>query len=294
MVLLSLIYSRRRGKRTKWDGLLILFVLSVSVSMSLVACGGTQQEPTSHTVTITQAANGKTIVVALDGTDIGSVRTPAGTPSNSINIVCWMTFTPSTTTMLAAYGIKLEAEDDWTPERINAIYEAVQKIGYRLSSHLGGTNIGAYNKAIGPVTFVWCYAGGGGNSAASCRWFEENKGMSKGGRYDYAKGKYAIYFWTVSENYNHIVKNVIHELGHVIDSRLGGADLPAFDRTKILLDGNYDWQQHPCKDYPEDCNGDRELFGDMFLAWVYTSWNANPDNIRLVADAIDWMNKFIK
>jgi RHS repeat-associated protein len=291
MVLLSLVYSRRRGKRTKWDGLFILLVLSVSVSMSLAACSGNQQEPTSHTVTITQAPFGT--VIALDGTDIGSVGTPAGTVFNTPKIVCWMTFKPTTTTILAAYGIKLEAEEDWPSEWINAIYDAAQKIGYRFSNILGGTNIGAYNKAIGPVTFVWCLNGGGGNKASGCRYYEKEEGMSKGGRFDYQNGEYTLYFWRISEIYEHNVKMFIHELGHVKHSRLGNADLPTilFDRLKVFPpNSDYDWQQHPCSEY-KNCNEDSELFADVFIAWIYDQWNISyPDAVKV---AREWMDVYI-
>jgi len=38
LALLAMIYSRKKGKRSKWDNLIILLVLTLAVGMSLTAC----------------------------------------------------------------------------------------------------------------------------------------------------------------------------------------------------------------------------------------------------------------
>ncbi len=98
-ILLSMVYSRRRGKRTKWDNFVILFVICTAMGMSLAACGGagttqpTEDSTEPHTYKLTQTAT--YLYVERNGTEVAKIPTPAATPTNTPTITCTMTFTPS-------------------------------------------------------------------------------------------------------------------------------------------------------------------------------------------------------
>jgi len=79
-----------------------------------------------------------------------------------------------------------------------------------------------------------------------------------------------------------MIKNVVHELGHVYYHIIGGPDLGnSFSRDALRPNepaGQLDWQQHP------DADGG-ELFADTFIAWVYDAWNTDTD--PQIVDAVN-------
>jgi hypothetical protein len=111
----------------------------------------------------------------------------------------------------------------------------------------------------------------------------------------------------MSPNPDNITKNVIHELGHVLDYKnhisnripgpskdKNGNEVPNLNFTRnVILRSNegpgLNWQQHPCDRYPYDCKEGGELFADMFIAWVYNGWNTNPRNKDYVDYTKKWM-----
>ena len=88
--------------------------------------------------------------------------------------------------------------------------------------------------------------------------------------------------------FDRMVKNVVHELGHAYRDGHGGIDPPddfVDQRADILRpneNGRLDWQQH-METTPS------ETFADMFIAFVYSAWNTDPLNVDIVQDAQEWM-----
>jgi hypothetical protein len=301
LVLLSLVYSRRRGKRTRWDSLLIMVVLSVSVSMSLAVCSGGQLQRTTHTVTITQSPFGT--VVALDGTDIGSVGTPAGTPSDTPNVVCTMIFTPIRTMndFLAEYDITIEEsakqpnqKSEWTQDRMNAVLQAAEKIGYRLKK-AGESTTAVFTSRFEPLTITWCTPG---DRIGTCGIFAPDAKP-----YGYTPNKNHIYFWRLSGEiygwHGAMARNVVHELGHVDLLTHTTDTMPDYHRDQIFVqepDNIANYQQHPCwldVAYPEGskpCNMDGEMYADIFVAWAYDAWNTDIRYEAPVKSAQDWIS----
>jgi RHS repeat-associated protein len=96
LALLAMVYSRKKGKRSKWDYLIILLVLAIVIGVSLVACGSGTPTPTpsgSPTPTMppnsgTQGSGGNT----SGGSSPSPEATPSGTPTK-----CTATTNPTPT-----------------------------------------------------------------------------------------------------------------------------------------------------------------------------------------------------
>jgi hypothetical protein len=96
------------------------------------------------------------------------------------------------------------------------------------------------------------------------------------------------------------VLTMVHEFGHIYDHQHG--DQPrismmstqlAANRNSFLranpCDGCLLWQQHPPSNYA-DAYSEGEVFGELFIAWVYGVWNTDSANIYYVEAAQNWMN----
>ena len=183
------------------------------------------------------------------------------------------------------YGISFDG--NWTERHRNAVKAAVVKVGQRLAGS-GGNGATAFQEALGGINFTW----GDANANAYCA------GNTGGGC---TSNSHQINFWGMSGDgtyqFERGIKNVVHELGHAYDNRLGtgprldmGAEIYN-NRDRILrpnpVVAGYellDWQQHPHDVSPS------EVFADMFIAWTYDAWNTDPYNAQVVSDAQTWMN----
>ncbi len=100
LMLLSLVYARKKS-RGKWDTLVILLVLGVSVGMSLAACGspGTPKPETLNLhITVTPTAT-KVQATTGAGQDLGTHATstefPADSPTLCVELTVTLTRTPT-------------------------------------------------------------------------------------------------------------------------------------------------------------------------------------------------------
>ena len=95
--------------------------------------------------------------------------------------------------------------------------------------------------------------------------------------------------------------NVVHELGHAYNFKVANEnnrvalssslsiDLVGL-RDKFLRPNPYNenlWQQN-AGPYPDKDTATSETVADMFLAWVYDSWNQNQVNKNSVDQATAW------
>jgi RHS repeat-associated protein len=94
LAVLAMIYSRKKGKRSKWDNLIILLVLTMAVSMSLNACSTTIGQTTVTVTPIPQTPN-YTVTVTTPTQTSTYIATPKGTPLPTVtSTACPPTPTP--------------------------------------------------------------------------------------------------------------------------------------------------------------------------------------------------------
>ena len=90
LVLLSLIYSRKRGKRTRWDSLLVMVVIMASISLSVTACNPppTIDIPGGKATLTEDPTNPKNIHVEITSTTIPNTITLTLTPMGTLTLPC--------------------------------------------------------------------------------------------------------------------------------------------------------------------------------------------------------------
>ncbi|MBI5823365.1 MAG: RHS repeat-associated core domain-containing protein [Chloroflexi bacterium] len=116
-----------------------------------------------------------------------------------------------------------------------------------------------------------------------------------------------INFWSMagssSNDMRRMTGNVIHEFGHALNYQYGEnpvKDMPWYlveNRDKILEPNSRAPIANACDEceyyqYNREANSPSETYGDMFVAWVYGTWNSSPDYALDVSVAQDWMNKW--
>ncbi len=194
---------------------------------------------------------------------------------------------------LRHYHVRMSG--NWTFDKAFAVFAAVDLVGTKFASErgLGESASEAFGAVYDHVNIGWGGTGAQGGCAS----------VTSGGC---TSSSHQINFWSMSGGmYNdtpRMIKNVVHELGHVFDNSLtypdpntGRARRPDQDmpsgltRETILRPnvptGRLDWQQHPGAD-------GGEFFADMFIAWTYNAWNTStdPKNVVAVGIAQDWMD----
>jgi RHS repeat-associated protein len=189
---------------------------------------------------------------------------------------------------------------DWSPENIHIVLLAVRLVGEAfLKANIGLRTAGdAFKAAYGlndgdTFLFEW------DENCWGCR--EDPTGCDAGtttgaacvSAYGYTNGENWIEFASMSEIDTPLrqINNVIHELGHAFNIRLGRAPENALNLKEDLLvrdegfygpDGNITWQQ-------SRGTGASEIFADQFLGWVYGLWG--PDDLGpLRAEFMEQMN----
>jgi hypothetical protein len=107
------------------------------------------------------------------------------------------------------------------------------------------------------------------------------------------------------------VNNVIHELGHAFNARIGRAAQVAVRDKSVYVEGQLwqlnsrprgfygngsnTWQQNTTP-YPDDPNTrSSEVFADMFVGWVYNRWAEDAYGIAradfMIAHMHDWIKQ---
>ncbi len=194
----------------------------------------------------------------------------------------------------AVFGITFAGET-WRVENMQAVVRAAYLIGNKYAG-IGETASGAFNRVYSGVTMTQ------DSKCKDCRTKAQNDRCGNDFSGDCAAGggvttgSHSISFAVMSgqgtDFMDRMVKNVVHELGHVRNDNSGGKLVDDLGNTKIsgMRDsilrpnpgGNFDWQQN-------ENPGSGELFADMYIAWVYDAWNTEPFNAGDVDQATQWM-----
>jgi hypothetical protein len=101
-------------------------------------------------------------------------------------------------------------------------------------------------------------------------------------------------------NMDHMIKNVVHELGHAYYNEKGRPALgDAFSRDALRpnpCDRCYDLQMHPPSMNEGGAEITSELFADTFLAWTYDAWNLGSKEtiVDAVSNARAAMDGFVR
>jgi hypothetical protein len=301
--LVSLLYGRKRRK-SKWDILVIVTLLSLSAGMGVAACNS---NPPPGNITATGTATpvpGGSIVtgtVDINGTTItGTAYVPTSSPyAPIIATPCpTPTATPTPTTIdeeMAQYGVYFtgattNALREWSNDRKGAVKKAVQDVARKFSERIGGSPQEAFKRVYGYINFEWTYEAINGFG-----WAYNDHTIKWGGFY---RSEYQA------------VRNVVHELGHIFDrmvcaSRRANGVCDNVFHNSARTDLSAVWGNEYCGrdlsggmylclgrrshsgpepgmywgfagDWEEwqfgATHGDGEVWADMFLAWVYDRW----------------------
>lgn len=167
-------------------------------------------------------------------------------------------------------GIKFTGK--WDPKHKIAARQAVQDVGDNLMRHDEGSSAeSAFRNVFKKgVNFTW---GGEGATGPICTKVTSG-GCTSGADVN------QINFWSMS---NDMVKNVVHELGHVFYHAVGDPMIGnSFSRDALIRNASYGggeayvWEQHPISMNKDRKDIPTELFADTFLAWTYDTWNSDP------------------
>jgi len=202
---------------------------------------------------------------------------------------------------LSKYKVKIS--DGFSNTQSIAILSAVVKVGEKFASErgLGESGSTAFRATFGYINFKF------EGSTGSCG---STQGVNSGGC---TRGDHDVSFWSMSgqlyNGWSRMMKNVVHEIGHVYDNSLGGvsSNLPLDTQTirsQVLLPNraangelspnHYEWQQHPPAMDEAGWSGS-ETFGDIFIAWTYNAWNTGngPEADNNISIVNNWMNGLI-
>jgi hypothetical protein len=196
-----------------------------------------------------------------------------------------------------------------------AVLTGAYKVGKALQKQLNSNADAAYQDCLENMAAPTSTCSNGTVSAAEAFrntygsiYFQWERGAGSCGPYTNitsggcTHNAHKISFWSMSggssNDMDRMIKNAVHELGHAYNNKLGGVDskLPYSTgdiREDVLrpneIEGRWDWQQHPPA-MDEAGWGSSETFADVFIAWTYDAWNADPANRDKVSTVKTWMN----
>jgi RHS repeat-associated protein len=189
-----------------------------------------------------------------------------------------------------------------TKEQKRSTMGAIYRIGQKFADvrNNGETAAEAFVAEFNPVEVVNdpnCYdcrnvAACGSQMSGSVIYNNEEVNCTPGGAYSPEGGHQII----IASLAKWGVNNMIHEFGHVYDHQHG--DIPRINMPgELITDRSLFLRPNPgCADcffwqYNRTASGG-ETFGDMFVAWVYGSWNTGTaqENVDAVISAQTWMN----
>ena len=306
LAVLSMFYGRKK-KRSKWDSLVILVLLGVTVGIGVVACA---PQPS-----VTPASGQQSTPIPSDNTsppnpapsqtprpgEPGTVPTDAGIPPIPPVVITTpdcptATFTlptPTATlmptvrdTLLNRYGIKLiDGNLTWTARDEGVVLIAVSDLANRMGS------IEAFTSRFGTSSTspIYLVMGTSSSDVVISDYCKTITGV--GGC---TTGKRIVNFSGLSDWYTETARNnVVHELGHIFNNWKDSAPANSMPeryyrrRGEILLPTTtFMWQLH------FDTTSPTETFADFFVAWTYHAWLSEVDgkgNQTLAGEAKNWM-----
>jgi len=298
LALVSLVYGRKRRK-SKWDILVIVALLSLSAGMGVAACNSSPP-PGSNIVatgTATPVPGGNIVTGTLDingATVTGTAYVPTSSPYAPIIATPCPTPTPTSTPtpsltirekLLFLYGVKLiDGNLTWTSRNEEIALIAVENI----ASAMGSADTFRFRFGTtteSPILLIM------GTSAPGIVLNEQCRAIGAGGC---TTGDRKVNFASLSPHYVETARNnVVHELGHIFTNwkgRVPSNSMPADyirRRNEILLPNEtFSWQLHIH-------DSSTETFADFFVAWTYDAWQPAVDargNQTIAGEARNWMN----
>jgi RHS repeat-associated protein len=181
------------------------------------------------------------------------------------------------------YGIRFAG--NWTHEAKQAVFAALRKVGLAFANEIGGDPGDAFREVYGlndgdTFLFEW------DENCWGCR--EDPKGCDAGtttgdacvAGFGYTNTENWIEFASMSnlENPLRNINNVIHELGHALNLRLGRIPENSLAPRQDLLVNGAGFYGSPNNRTWEASSGTNasETFADQFLGWVYGQWGEHP------------------
>ncbi|MCI0553338.1 MAG: RHS repeat-associated core domain-containing protein, partial [Anaerolineae bacterium] len=179
------------------------------------------------------------------------------------------------------YGV--EIDEDWDRNHKRSVIAAISIVGAKFAETVGGTSAGAFRAAYGlndGDTFMvewdencWgCRADPTGCDAGTTR------GDACVAGFGYTNTENHIEFASMSDVEVPLrnVNNVIHELGHAFNLRLGRTPENALAVNQDLLRNEVGFYGDPSNRTWEASSGTNgsETFADQFLGWVYGKWDS--------------------
>jgi hypothetical protein len=183
--------------------------------------------------------------------------------------------------ILAKYKVHLD--EDWPEDRKWAAVHGVIRVAYRFKKELAN-EVSATDafKAVydlndaDPFYFEWdtgCW--GCRQDPVGCD-AEATTGVACISAFGYTNGEDHIEFASMSDNEVPLrnINNIIHELGHALNIRLGRGPENALAVRQDLLVNGAGFYGYPGNITWEQSTGTTasETFADQFLGWVYGAW----------------------
>jgi RHS repeat-associated protein len=180
----------------------------------------------------------------------------------------------------------------WNPDQMRAVMQAVLQIARKLVQYIGGTYLDAFLKVFGALTFTMSKTIGN-----SCEAGASGVTCSTGTKVD--------------------ARLIVHELGHTFAIRAGYKPYTDLGNTEIIDDRglhvtgknrqgvfirttlgyikpNAPWMYHGPLDWPDDWNSPSEDFADMFMNWVFDTFDYSLDAYGSGKARFDWMTRHIE
>ena len=311
--LIALVYSRKK-KRGKWDTLIILVLLGISAGVGVIACApvppSTQVPNPNATATPTNTAPAnpspaETPVSTGPATVVSILPIATASPTPTVEATACATSTPIPTPGFENNVIRFTG---WTDAQIAIAMEAILAVGAKLSPNLRGIAstlafLQAYNVSIStPFEFIKMEDAGSGCSAGQrlikCnpnynltdpRLIVHELGHSlQHSRYvNDTQGPYAslenaqivddLGRWVTGKHTNGVFERT--SLGYLSEEQ---PDM--YHGPRINGQGYTDWNSN---EYHRARNED---FADMFMNWVYNSFDYSPETNGAGIRRYEWMD----
>lgn len=187
---------------------------------------------------------------------------------------------------------------------------AIYDVGSSFAEVLGSTAAESFQQVYGHVKFIY---------NPNCEMCKDSKGNSAGGyTHGYLQpGVLTIEFASIDSNWISGRNNVVHELGHGFNARLGAGPEDVLYNTQSNLGSTFyipNFPNRPNPSYPEGSFGrtwgfasyqgetiwqqnlsgsSSEEFADQFLGWAYNMWDTTTTDMASGIQRSGWMGQYM-
>lgn len=214
---------------------------------------------------------------------------------------------------MAAYGVYFTVEDEnakWSSTNMLLVAQAVRDVAKRFAETLETSQTASFKEVYGTVFFKW---------NPNCEQCKDSEGNSGGGyTHGYLQpGELTIEFASLDDDWISARNNVVHELGHGFNARLGTLPQSALYDTQNNSGSLFyrpNFPNRPDPSYPKGSYGrtwgfasyqgqtlwqqnssgsETEEFADQFLGWTYKMWDTTTIDMAAGTDRANWMNDYM-